>query len=153
VLKFASGTVGNINLSYDMWKSDLPAMQMYGTDGVLICPNPNTMSGPIKLLKADEFKAFVESKEGMIPRLGAIYGPQSFELFREIDTVAPRIGNERGLGVTDMADAILTGGKPRVSADLCRHVTEAINAFNVSVETGLPYKMTTTFEQPEAMQF
>ena len=153
VLKFASGTVGNINLSYDMWKSDLPAMEMYGTDGVLICPNPNTMSGPIKLLKADEFKTFVESKEGMIPRLGAIYGPQSFELFREIDTIAPRIGNERGAGVADMAEAILEGRRPRVSADLCRHVTEAINAFNVSVETGLPYKMTTTFEQPEAMQF
>ena len=89
----------------------------------------------------------------MIPRLGAIYGPQSFELFREIDTVAPRIGNERGLGVTDMAEAILTGKKPRVSADLCRHVTEAINAFDVSAETGVPYQMTTTFEQPEAMHF
>ena len=137
VLKFASGTVGNINLTYDVWKSDLPAMEMYGTDGVLICPNPNTMSGPIKLLKADEFKAFVNGKEGMIPRLGAIYGPQSFELFREIDTVAPR----------------LTGKKPRVSADLCRHVTEAINAFDVSAETGVPYQMTTTFEQPEAMHF
>ena len=153
VLKFASGTVGNINLTYDVWKSDLPAMEMYGTDGVLICPNPNTMSGPIKLLKADEFKAFVNGKEGMIPRLGAIYGPQSFELFREIDTVAPRIGNERGLGVTDMAEAILTGKKPRVSADLCRHVTEAINAFDVSAETGVPYQMTTTFVQPEAMHF
>ena len=153
VLKFASGTVGNINLTYDVWKSDLPAMEMYGTDGVLICPNPNTMSGPVKLLKADEFKAFVNGKEGMIPRLGAIYGPQSFELFREIDTVAPRIGNERGLGVTDMAEAILTGKKPRVSADLCRHVTEAINAFDVSAETGVPYQMTTTFEQPEAMHF
>ena len=153
VLKFASGTVGNINLTYDVWKSDLPAMEMYGTDGVLICSNPNTMSGPIKLLKADEFKAFVNGKEGMIPRLGAIYGPQSFELFREIDTVAPRIGNERGLGVTDMAEAILTGKKPRVSADLCRHVTEAINAFDVSAETGVPYQMTTTFEQPEAMHF
>ena len=153
VLKFASGTVGNINLTDDVWKSDLPAMEMYGTDGVLICPNPNTMSGPIKLLKADEFKAFVNGKEGMIPRLGAIYGPQSFELFREIDTVAPRIGNERGLGVTDMAEAILTGKKPRVSADLCRHVTEAINAFDVSAETGVPYQMTTTFEQPEAMHF
>ena len=139
VLKFASGTVGNINLTYDVWKSDLPAMEMYGTDGVLICPNPNTMSGPIKLLKADEFKAFVNGKEGMIPRLGAIYGPQSFELFREIDT--------------DMAEAILTGKKPRVSADLCRHVTEAINAFDVSAETGVPYQMTTTFEQPEAMHF
>ena len=52
-----------------------------------------------------------------------------------------------------MAEAILTGKKPRVSADLCRHVTEAINAFDVSAETGVPYQMTTTFEQPEAMHF
>ena len=47
--------------------------------------------------------------------------------------------------------AIVEGRKPRVSADLCRHVTEGINAFNVSVETGKPYEMTTSFEMPEAL--
>jgi hypothetical protein len=52
-----------------------------------------------------------------------------------------------------MAAAIVEGRKPRVSADLCRHVTEAINAFDVSAQTGEPYKMTTTFEMPEAMTF
>lgn len=153
VLKFASGTVGNVNLTYDEWKSALPGMELYGTEGVIIAPDPNTMMGPIKLLKADEFKALVNGKTDMGGKLAAIYGPESNGLFNEIDTVAPRIGNERGAGLADMAKAIVEGRSPRVSADLCRHVTEAINAFNVCVETGMPYKMTTSFEKPAAMKF
>ena len=153
VLKFAGGTIGNLNLTYDEWKSDLPGLELYGTEGVIFAPDPNAMQGPIKLLKADDFKAIVNSKETMQEKLEAIYGPETFNLFAEIETVAPRAGNERGAGMADMAAAIIEGRKPRVSADLCRHVTEAINAFDVCVETGLPYRMTTTFELPEAMEW
>jgi hypothetical protein len=103
------------------------------------------MMGPIKLLKAEDFKALVNGKgDNMGARLGAIYGPESAALFTEIDTLAPRVGNQRGSGVSDMAAAIVEGRRPRVSADLCRHVTEGINAFDVSVRTGVPYQMTTT---------
>ncbi len=153
VLKFANGTIGNINLTYDEWKSDLPGMELYGTDGVIIAPDPNTMMGPIRLLKAQEFKTVVNGKESLPEKLEAIYGPETFGLFREIDTVAPRIGNERGAGLADMAKAIVDGRIPRVSADLCRHVTEAINAFNVCIETGMPYRMTTSFATPEPMEW
>ena len=151
VLKFANGTIGNINLTYDEWKSDLPGMELYGTDGVIIAPDPNTMMGPIRLLKAQEFKTVVNGKASLPEKLEAIYGPETFGLFREIETVAPRIGNERGAGLADMAKAIVDGRTPRVSADLCRHVTEAINAFNVCIETGMPYRMTTSFATPEPM--
>ena len=153
VLKFANGTIGNINLTYDEWKSDLPGMELYGTDGVIIAPDPNTMMGPIRLLKAQEFKTVVNGKASLPEKLEAIYGPETFGLFREIDTVAPRIGNERGAGLADMAKAIVDGRTPRVSADLCRHVTEAINAFNVCIETGMPYRMTTSFATPEPMMW
>ena len=151
VLKFANGTIGNINLTYDEWKSDLPGMELYGTDGVIIAPDPNTMMGPIRLLKAQEFKTVVNGKASLPEKLEAIYGPETFGLFREIETVAPRIGNERGAGLADMAKAIVDGCTPRVSAALCRHVTEAINAFNVCIETGMPYRMTTSFVTPEPM--
>ena len=154
VLKFRNGTIGNLNLTYDEWKSDLPGMELYGTDGVIIAPDPNAMQGPIRLLKAEDFKALVNSKgDNVGARLAAIYGPESLGLFTEIETLAPRVGNQRGAGVSDMATAIVEGRKPRVSADLCRHVTEGINAFNVSVETGKPYEMTTSFEMPEALEF
>ena len=151
VLKFANGTIGNINLTYDEWKSDLPGMELYGTDGVIIAPDPNTMMGPIRLLKAQEFKTVVNGKASLPEKLEAIYGPETFGLFREIETVAPRIGNERGAGLADMAKAIVDGCTPRVSAALCRHVTEAINAFNVCIETGMPYRMTTSFATPEPL--
>ena len=154
VLRFADGVVGNINMSFDEWKTNQPAMEIYGTEGVLICPDPNTMMGPIRLLKAEAFKELVNSKgDNTGARLGAIYGPESMALFTEIETIAPRIGNQRGAGVADMARAILEGDKPRVSAELCRHVTEAINAFDISAQTGLPYRMTTTFEKPKMMVF
>jgi hypothetical protein len=127
-------------------------MELYGTEGVLFAPDPNAMMGPIKLLKAEDFKNLVNSKgDNMGARLGAIYGPESLGLFTEIETLAPRVGNQRGAGVSDMARAIAEGGKPRVSAELCRHVTEGINAFDVSVRTGQPYQMTTSFEMPEAL--
>jgi len=152
VLKFKSGAVGNLNLTYDEWKSSLPGMELYGTEGVLFAPDPNAMMGPIKLLKAEDFKNLVNSKgDNVGARLGAIYGPESMGLFTEIETLAPRVGNQRGAGVADMAQAIVEGRKPRVSAELCRHVTEGINAFDVSVQTGAPYKMTTSFEMPEAL--
>ena len=94
-----------------------------------------------------------EDLRDMGARLGAIYGPESMGLFTEIETLAPRVGNQRGAGVSDMAKAIVEGRKPRVSAELCRHVTEGINALDVSVRTGEPYKMTTAFEMPEALEF
>ncbi len=112
------------------------------------------MQGPSKLLKAEGFKALVNSKgDNVGARLGAIYGPETLALFTEIETVAPRVGNQRGAGVSDMAKAIVEGRRPRVSAELCRHVTEGINAFDVCVKTGLPYKMSTSFEMPEALVF
>ena len=154
VLKFRSGAIGNINLTYDEWKSSLPGLEIYGTEGVLFAPDPNAMMGPIKLLKAEDFKNLVNSKgDNVGARLAAIYGPETMGLFTEIETVAPRVGNQRGAGVSDMARAIVEGRKPRVSAELCRHVTEGINAFDVSVRTGEAYHMTTTFEMPEALEF
>ena len=151
ILKFAGGVIGNINMSYDQWKSNLPGLEIYGTEGVIVAPDPNTMIGPVKLLKAETFKAAVESKPIIPQKLEAIYGPETFGLFREIETVAPRCGNERGRGVSDMAAAIAEGRKPRVTPELCRHVTEAINAFNVCLETGLPYSMTTSCERPDPL--
>ena len=151
VLQFANGAIGNINLGFDEWKASLPGLEIYGTEGVIIAPDPNTMGGPIKLLKANDFVALVESKTQMLEKIGAIYGPESATLFREVETVVPRCGNERGLGIADMADAILTGRKPKVSGELCRHVTEAINAFDVSIQTHKPYDLTSTCEKPEPL--
>lgn len=151
VLRFASGAVGNINMTYDRWRSRLPGLELYGTGGVVFAPDPNTMMGPIRFLDAERFKEEVRSKDNIGAKLTAIYSPETDKLLEDAEPVFPRAGNIRGAGVSDMADAILKGGKPRVSAELCLHITEAINAFNESAQTGLPYKMTTSCDIPEAL--
>lgn len=151
VLKFASGAVGNINMSYDRWKTTLPGLEIFGTEGVVYAPDPNTMMGPIRYLNAEKFKAAVAGQADIGGKLAMIYSPMSDALFEEIETIAPRGGNIRGAGVADMADAIMNGGGPRVSAELCLHITEAINAFNISAESGKEYVMTTRCSIPEAL--
>ena len=59
--------------------------------------------------------------------------------------------NMRGLGVTDMAEALLDGRKSRMSAEISVHVVEALNAFEESARTGEAYVMKSTCERTEPM--
>ena len=157
VLKFADGVIGTMNMSFDEWKTTQPSIEIHGTEGVILAPNPNNLWDPVKLLRADDMRAGVDARDDMIQKIVYLYGDESFNLFHEVEPIAPVVETEhgalRGQGVADMADAIMNGGKPKVSAELCRHVTEAVNAFDVSARTGSPYTMTTTCEKPEMMKF
>ena len=149
VLKFKDGTTGNINMSYDRWKSVLPGLEIYGTDGVIFAPDPNTMMGDIRLLRAEPFRKAVMETEEFHQKLGMIYGPQSLALMETVETIEPRRGNERGRGVADMAEAIQSGRKPRVSADFCVHVTEAMFALDTCGERDSAYTMQTDCVRPD----
>ena len=59
--------------------------------------------------------------------------------------------NMRGLGVSDMAQALIDGRSSRLNADLSRHVVEALTAFEIASKKGKVYEMTTTCERPAPM--
>jgi len=151
IMKFKNGAVGNINVSYDIWKSRQPRLEIYGTKGVIFAPDPNTLEGPVQLLLADEMeKALLERPR--FDRVKMLYNDETLKMFKDVELVFPSNGNERGRGVSDMADAIMTGRKARVSADMSRHVTEALIAFDISSENnGAVYTMTSTCERPDPL--
>jgi predicted dehydrogenase len=45
IMEFAGGAVGSIITSFDVWASNLPCIEIYGTAGTLSCPDPNTSAG------------------------------------------------------------------------------------------------------------
>lgn len=151
VISFRDGTIGNINMSYDRWKSLLPGLEIYGTEGVIFAPDPNTMKGDIKLLRADAFQKAVQDKTDFGEKMAMIYGPDSMALFETIETVEPRLGNQRGRGINDMAEAIGNGREPRISADFCVHVTEAMFALDTCRERNAAYSMQTDCVRPESL--
>ena len=69
-------------------------MEVYGSEGTLIVPDPNYFSGPVKLRKKDE------------------------EEFAEVPLLHGYEQNSRGLGVADMAEAIINGGDYRANGEL-----------------------------------
>ena len=127
VLDFASGAIATLVTSFDVWSAEVPRIEIYGTDGTLSLPDPNTFGGPVRLRKAGE-------KE-----------------WTEIPLTHGYTDNSRGLGLADMAEAIQTGRPHRASGEMALHVLEIMEAIHVASNEERHIHLATTFERPEAM--
>lgn len=128
VIDFASGVIGSITTSFDAFGgTSLPPIEIYGSEGTLLVPDPNTFGGPVKIRKRDE------------------------KDFKEVPLAYGYSQNTRGLGVADMARAILEGGKYRANSELAYHVLEAMHGFHDSSDSGKHYLMESTCERPESV--
>lgn len=41
IMHFASGVIGTITTSFEIWATETPALEIYGTEGTLSIPNPS----------------------------------------------------------------------------------------------------------------
>jgi predicted dehydrogenase len=115
VLELASGALVTVLLSWDIWATHLPYIEVYGTEGSLSVANPDEFGG-LPLLR----RAAKEELEQPPPPPGTLPWtpiPLAFE---------GDVG--RGLGIADMAAAIETGRPHRASAELAYHVLEVLSA-------------------------
>ena len=126
-LEFAGGALATTMFSFDVWGSRLPMLEIYGSAGSMSLPDPNTFDGPARYLKAGE------TDWTELP-----LGPW----FRE---------NCRGLGVADMAYAILNRRKPRADGDLAHHVLDVMEAMGDTAKTGDGHRIASRCERPTAM--
>jgi predicted dehydrogenase len=127
VLDFHSGAVGTLTTSFDVWSHTLPFIEIYGTEGTLRVPDPNTFGGPV-LLKRGTADAWSE-----IPLIGG--WPE----------------NSRGLGVADMASAIAENRPHRASGELASHVLELMHGFHDASASGNYYQVESVCTRPEAL--
>jgi len=125
VLDFATGAVGNIITSFDIkGGAELPRMEIYGTQGTLSVPDPNTFGGPVR-----------------ISRAGA-------GGFSEVPLTHPYAANSRGLGVADMAYAIQTGRPHRASGALAYHVLDIMQSIDEASQGERYITLTSGVERP-----
>ena len=125
IMNFDNGAVGTITTSFDVWSNGgHPPIEIYGTEGSLLVPDPNGFGGPVK-----------------VRRMGA-------SEWSEIPLSHGFADNARGIGVADMAYAIQSGRPHRSSGDLAFHVLEAMHAFHDSSSQGKLYDMQSRCERP-----
>ena len=133
VLRFASGVVGTLTASFDIWSEHLPHIEIYGTEGILRIPNP------------DVFAEDVTVK------------PNGSEEWRVLPPVLslgdflPSSQRIRGLGVADLVDS-LAGRPQRTSAELGQHVLEVLESVEMSSTSGAVVHLTTAPARPARVE-
>jgi predicted dehydrogenase len=91
-------------MSFDVWHAELPRIEIYGSEASLSVPDPNTFGGPVRI------------------RAGAD------KEWTDIPVTLPWAENSRGLGLSEMVDALAAGRRHRASGGLALHALEIMHA-------------------------
>ncbi|WP_353940859.1 Gfo/Idh/MocA family oxidoreductase [Streptomyces sp. HUAS MG91] len=111
---FESGAVAQSVFSFDSALVRAGIVEINGTEGALVAPDPNKFTGDVRITRAADDD-----------------GTQHWE------TVEPvGLGEGRGLGVLDMARAIRSGTPHIATGDLGHHVLEVLVAVDRAAATG-----------------
>ena len=124
VIDFHTGAVGTILTTFDVWDSQLPCVEVYGTEGSMSVPDPNTFGGPV-----------------------SVRGARDTE-WHDVPLTHSYVGQCRGLGVADMAYTVRTGRPYRATGDLAFHVLDTMIAFHDASEQGRHVELHSTCERP-----
>lgn len=114
VLRFENGALVTVTISFDVVAHKHSPIEIYGTEGSLAVPDPNTFGGPVELMRSE-------------------FSPREWASMPLVFRYAE---NSRSLGVADMAHAIQSGRPHRCSGELALHVLEVMAAFEKSSEAG-----------------
>ena len=126
LLEFASGAVGTLLTSFDIWAANLPRIEIYGSAGSLSVPDPNIFGGRVQLWQPDT-------------------------KWQDVELTHPYTESLRGLGVADMADAIQSGRPHRANGDLGFHVLDAMHGILEAARDGQRVQLSSQCERPEPM--
>ncbi len=127
VMDFASGAIGTIITTFDVWFANLPRIEIYGSEGSLAVPDPNTFGGPVRVRRA---------------------GAQEWS---DIPLMFPYAENSRGIGVADMAYALTTGRPLRASGTLAYHVLDVMQAFGEASQANRHIEISSGVPRPAAL--
>ncbi|WGF89254.1 Gfo/Idh/MocA family protein [Marinivivus vitaminiproducens] len=127
-LRFVSGAVVVVAMSFDVPGHHHRPLEIYGTEGALVVPDPNRFGGEILRMAT-----------------GGEWQP--------VATDMPYAdGNYRSLGVADMACGLRAGRPHRASGALALHVLEVMEAFGRSSSEGRHVALETRPERPAPLR-
>lgn len=127
-LEFANGVLGTVMATSEC-HSEIPQLEVYCTEGTLVCADPNGFGSEVKIRRAGDSEYYT------VPHTHDFVGT-----------------DWRGLGVAELAYAMRSGRKARTDASLACHFLEASFGMIESGETNRFHVMQSTCDRPEPLQ-
>jgi predicted dehydrogenase len=128
ILEMESGVVGTLTVSFDVWGSRSPRIEIHGSDGTISAPDPNTFGGPVEVFRPDA------------------------QGWAEVPLTHGYAANSRGIGVLEIAHAVESDMPHRAGGALALHVLEAMHGCYTAAHTEGVYEMSTTVERPAPLR-
>ena len=142
-IQFHSGAIIQVTLSFDVINHQRNHMELYGTKGSIIVPDPNMFGGSV-FISVTEGGKWGEHKTDKM-HLGKINITSSSGRSNEAATNA----NYRSVGLSEMLYSIQKNKKHRCSGDLSLHVLDIIESTMRAANTGTPQKIETNCDRPK----
>lgn len=136
VLAFENGTLVTLAMSWDAGSHARQPIELVGTAGALLNPDPNWSDGLVELVGAGGARQAIDHSGRLFHRPTMI----SFQ--------GTSVAYYRLCGLADMADAILQGRPHRASGELALHVMEAVEAVRLSSMSGRRIALKTSCARP-----
>ena len=130
MLEFEGGAIGSITMSFDVWDSEMPRFEIYGTHGTICIPDPDPVFG------ANRFEGEVWWRTRDTSRWSHQPRPSGRDQWQIAENAHGINEDSRGMGLIEMADAISHGRTPRCSGALAYHVLEVMTGILESPAKG-----------------
>ena len=127
VLDFVGGSVAKVITSFDVWAANLPHIEIYGSEGSLSVPDPNTFGGSVRVKSAKD------------------------EEWQNVPLTHGHTENSRGLGVSDMVAAIRENRPHRANGEMAFHVLDLMQSFEEASISGQHIAIQSLCERPAAL--
>ena len=147
-LEFTSGAIAQVFTTFDVHYTAQSRFEVYGTQGSLMVPDPNTFGGPVLLLRPEDAAAAPKTDPGLA-RHGV---PDFYAGWKEMPLLYDYPENSRGLGLADMCKALRTGRDHRANYQQQRHVLEVMTSFSKSCESRAYLPMETKYTRTAPME-
>lgn len=127
VIDFRSGPVATLVTSFDVQASRARNIEIYGSEGTLAVPDPNTFGGPVQLRRRGE------------------------KDWSDVPLTHANATQSRGIGLVEMVRALRSGKPHRASGELACHVLELMEMSVRASETGRHRALKTRCERPSGL--
>jgi predicted dehydrogenase len=127
VIDFVSGPVATLVTSFDVQASRYRFLEIYGTEGTLAVPDPNTFGGGVQIKRH--------------PR----------DEWHDVPLTHGNAQQSRGIGLADMVRAVQRKRPHRASGELALHVLDLMESSIRASELGAHLNLGTTCARPEPL--
>ena len=138
LLDFASGAHVTFMASWDVWKHGVPPIELHGEKASLRLPDPNWFGGDLLIAWQNEEWRTLHTDE---KTFGVKNWPKA----------EPKFANDRGLGLADMARAIVDSRPHRASGAIALHVLAVMAGILEAANGGRRVAIAPACERPSPL--